>query len=285
MPGVYEELGSRGPAPAGCEDVYERTDAGQFALTYEEQRQCPNAQNLIAILGDTNGDRHLRRQVQHPDRGHRATTPDDVLIEGERVEAERHPRRPRRRHLPEELHGRVLGLQQHLRAGDERVPASTRIVSRYSREYGILSFTSDHGIYENCETSATATPACTRAPGPTTATGSRTRTGTSTGSRSATATRTTTTSGSSGTAGNGTLVPRQPVPPQRDRASRPTRSRAATPGMPQDDSKWTHNLIYSNNNNLFNDERDAYCQAARRRTRDPTEGVPDVPGAGRHRAS
>ena len=27
-----------------------------------------------------------------------------------------------------------------------------RIVSRYSREYGILSFTSDHGIYENCET-------------------------------------------------------------------------------------------------------------------------------------
>ena len=27
------------------------------------------------------------------------------------------------------------------------------IVSRYSREYGILSFTSDHGIYENCEAS------------------------------------------------------------------------------------------------------------------------------------
>ena len=27
------------------------------------------------------------------------------------------------------------------------------IVSRYSREYGILSFTSDHGIYENCDAS------------------------------------------------------------------------------------------------------------------------------------
>ena len=75
MPGVYEELDSRGPAPAGCEDVYQRTEAGQFALTYDEHRQCPNAQNLIAILGDTNGDRHLRRQVQHPDRGHRLRGP------------------------------------------------------------------------------------------------------------------------------------------------------------------------------------------------------------------
>ena len=27
------------------------------------------------------------------------------------------------------------------------------VVSKYSREYGILSFTSDHGIYENCDAS------------------------------------------------------------------------------------------------------------------------------------
>ena len=40
MPGVYEEPDSRGPAPAGCEDVYQRTEAGQFALTYDEHRRA-----------------------------------------------------------------------------------------------------------------------------------------------------------------------------------------------------------------------------------------------------
>ena len=53
MPGVYHEDPS-GSRAAGCEDVYQRTTG---ALTYEEHRQCPNAQNLIAILGDTDGDR------------------------------------------------------------------------------------------------------------------------------------------------------------------------------------------------------------------------------------
>ncbi len=81
MPGVYEELDSRGPAPAGCEDVYQRTEAGQFALTYDEHRQCPNAQNLIAILGDTNGDRicDAKCNIQIEGTGSR---PDDVQIAG-----------------------------------------------------------------------------------------------------------------------------------------------------------------------------------------------------------
>ena len=63
MPGRLRGAPSRGPAPAGCEDVYQRTEAGQFALTYDEHRQCPNAQNLIAILGDTNGDRSATRSA------------------------------------------------------------------------------------------------------------------------------------------------------------------------------------------------------------------------------
>ena len=53
--------------------------------------------------------------------------------------------------------------------------------SGYSREYGILSFTSDHGIYENCETYGNGDWACTRARVPT-VTGFRTRTVTCTGS-------------------------------------------------------------------------------------------------------
>ena len=39
--------------------------------------------------------------------------------------------------------------------------------------------------------------------------------------------------------------------------------------MPQDNSKWAHNLIYSNNNNLFTDDRDAYCQDTPWARRDP----------------
>ena len=54
--------------------------------------------------------------------------------------------------------------------------------------------------------------------------------------------------------------------------------------MPQDNSKWSHNLIYSNNNNLFTDERDAYCRDTPWAAARPAEGLPDVPGAGRHRA-
>jgi hypothetical protein len=41
------------------------------------------------------------------------------------------------------------------------------------------------------------------------------------------------------------------------------------PGMPQDNSKWSHNQIYSNNVNLFDDERDAYCRDTPWEERDP----------------
>ena len=44
--------------------------------------------------------------------------------------------------------------------------------------------------------------------------------------------------------------------------------------MPQDNSKWSHNLIYSNNNNLFNDERDAYCRDTPWEQRDPQKVCP-----------
>jgi len=84
MPGVYAEVPSRGPAPAGCEDVYQRTDAGQYAITYAEQRQCPNAQNLIAILGDTNGDRicDAKCNIQIEGTGPR---PVDAVVSGDRA--------------------------------------------------------------------------------------------------------------------------------------------------------------------------------------------------------
>ena len=42
------------------------------------------------------------------------------------------------------------------------------------------------------------------------------------------------------------------------------------PGMPQDCAKWERNLIYSNNEDYFNAERDAYCKDTPPDQRDPT---------------
>jgi hypothetical protein len=44
--------------------------------------------------------------------------------------------------------------------------------------------------------------------------------------------------------------------------------------MPQDHSKWTNNLFYSNNYDLFNAERDAYCQNTAPAARDPKKVCP-----------
>ena len=221
MPGVYHE--DRPPARPDAR-TSTRTPG---ALTYEQHRQCPNAQNLIAILGDTERRPDLRLEVQHPDRGH-GRHPERRQDRGREEQAERDPCRPRRRHLPEELHGLVLGLQQHLRARDERLPRRHDRLAATAASTGFSRSRRDHGIYENCEASL------------------QRRLGRLPGVRPERAPR------AAGRArsrvrdhhpqlqlapqhdrdvGHGRqrhLGARQPLPPQRNRASRPTRSPAAT---------------------------------------------------------
>ena len=173
-----------------------RQDGGAPVANFEYQRKCPNAQNLIAIIGDSDDpdrvcDAKCNLQIQGM--GRRRT---DVLISGRADQAQRHPRRPRRRHLPAQLHGRVLRLQQHLRPRDQRLRDATDIESRYSREYGFLSFTSDHGLYDRLEAFGTGDSGVYPARVPR-------ATASATASRSATSTPTTTRIGYSGTAGNG----------------------------------------------------------------------------------
>ena len=90
LPGIYREEPSRAnPEPdKRCSDKYVRADGPDpislgglletaprgMVATYEYQFHCPNAQNLIAIMGDSpeDSDRQVRPQVQHPDRGHGA---------------------------------------------------------------------------------------------------------------------------------------------------------------------------------------------------------------------
>jgi hypothetical protein len=49
---------------------------------------------------------------------------------------------------------------------------------------------------------------------------------------------------------------------------------AGHPGEPQDCSKWERNRVYSNNADLFNDRRDAYCKNTPIERRDPRRICP-----------
>src|SRR3954468_4150435 len=151
LPGVYPENPSKGPAPPGCQDVYDATAAGNFAIAYEDHRRCPNAQNLIAILGDTNGDRICDAKCNIQIQG-TGDSPDDVLIAGDRAKLNVF-----RADRADGFYLKNLTVEKSdfnnvyvLETNGFRIDT---VVSRYSREYGILSFTSDHGIYENCDTS------------------------------------------------------------------------------------------------------------------------------------
>jgi hypothetical protein len=269
MPGVYEERGSRGPAPAGCEDVYQRTANGQFALSYEEHRQCPNAQNLIAILGDTDGDRicDSKCNIQIEGTGSR---PDDVVIAGERAKLN-----VIRADRADGIYLRNFKVELSdfnniyvLETNGFRID---RVESGYSREYGILSFTSDHGIYENCETYGNGDSGVYPGSGPDRH-GLPDAHGHVYGIEIRNCNSHDNNIGSSGTAGNGTLFHDNRF---HHNAIGVTADSFAGghPGQPQDASKWTDNLIYSNNKDIFSDDRDAYCKQPAA-DRDPTVVCP-----------
>jgi hypothetical protein len=269
MPGTYEELGSRGPAPAGCEDVYERTENGQTALTYEEHQQCPHAQNLIAILGDTDGDRvcDAKCNIQIEGTGSR---PDDVEIIGERAKLN-----VIRADRADGIFLRNMKITlsdfNNIYVLETNGFRLDRIESGYSREYGVLSFTSDHGVYENCETYGNGDSGVYPGSGPDRH-GQPDAHGHVYGIVIQNCNSHDNNIGSSGTAGNGTLFQNNRF---HDNAIGVTTDSFAGghPGMPQDASKWVDNLIYSNNKNIFSDDRDEYCKQPAE-DRDPTVVCP-----------
>jgi hypothetical protein len=271
LPGVYYEKPSLEPAPAGCEDVYQRTANGQTALSYEEHRQCPNAQNLIAILGDTDGDRICDSKCNIQIEG-TGDGPNDVRINGQKtrlnvIRADR----------ADGVYLKNMTVWYSdfnniyvLETNGFRID---QIVTRYSREYGILSFTSDHGIYENCEASHSGDSGLYPGSGPNARHGQPDAHGYVYGIEIRNCVSHHNTIGESGTAGNGTWSHDNVF---RNNAIGITTDSFAGghPGMPQDNSKWSHNLIYSNNNNIFTDDRDAYCQQTPWEERDPRKVCP-----------
>jgi hypothetical protein len=140
------------------------------------------------------------------------------------------------------------------------------IQSRYSREYGFLSFTSDHGLYNRLEAFGSGDSGIYPGSGPE---GHCQRYGIEIKNSNSHHN----TIGYSGTAGNGVWAHDNRF--HHNSTGMTTDSFASGhPGMPQDCAKWERNLIYSNNEDYFNDERDAYCRDTPPEQRDPTVVCP-----------
>ncbi len=261
LPGVYREEPSRAipvkdpkcSGPAFWEDSGDNHTEDGKVPTYLHQVECPNARNLIAIIGDS---------VDDPDRscdqkcnllvkglGRRRT---DVIFEGDR-------RKPDviRADRADGFQLRNVTVEQGAYNNIDVVETNgfhlRNLVSRYASHYGILTFTSDHGLYQDITAYGSGDSGVYPGSGPEAhcnGFGIELRRIDSYGN----------TLGSSGTAGNGTWTHTSRF---HDNAAGIANDSFAPghPGMPQDCSKWTDNEINSNNVNFFDDANEAYCNA------------------------
>jgi hypothetical protein len=259
LPGVYREEPSRRVAqPAeACSGDYQEYDAPGYESAgkmrvpnFEYQRNCPNAQNLIAIIGDgPDADRRCDHKCNIQIEG-TGTKPGQVLIDGSRqklnvIRADR----------ADGIHLRNFTVQysdfNNIYVLETNGFRMENIVSRWSREYGFLSFTSDNGLYRNLTAYGSGDSGIYPGSGPE---GHCKRYGIEIDHVNSYGN----TIGWSGTAGNGVYTHDSKF---HDNAAGITTDSFAAghPGMPQDCSKWERNEIYSNNMNPYTEERDAYC--------------------------
>jgi hypothetical protein len=279
LPGVYLEEPSRAASddPAQCRDMYETAETipgtglslegSASTPTYEFQRTCPNAQNLIAITGDADpGDDNYecddKCHIQIEGTG---DSRDDVLIQGDK-----HKLNVIRADRADGIYLKNFTIEfsdfNNIYALETNGFRFDDIESRYSREYDFLSFTSDNGLYEKLDAHHAGDSGVYPGSGPE---GHCARYGIEIRNVNSHDN----TIGYSGTAGNGVYAHDNDF--HHNAAGMTTDSFASGhPGMPQDCAKWEDNRVYSNNNNLFSDDRDRYCQQTPYPERDPEKVCP-----------
>jgi hypothetical protein len=283
MPGVYREEPSRKipVADPKCEgDGYWEASGDNHTAdgrvpTYNHQVDCPNSRNLIAIIGDSlkdddrTCDQHCNLQMQGLGR-----KPSDVLIQSDRFKQDV-IRADRADGFALENVTVEQGGYNDVDVVETNGFVITHVVARYAKNYGILTFTDDNGLYDNIDAYGNGDSGVYPGSGPE---GHCKRYGIEVrfvNSHDNTL-------GSSGTAGNGTWYHHNRM--HHNSAGVALDSFApGHPGMPQDCSKWTDNEIYSNNQNFFDSERDQYCNDVPFEKRDPKKVCPQfiaVVGAG-----
>jgi hypothetical protein len=300
MPGVYRELPSRAVAFGGfkkppCADDYVETEGFSTAnlpppvgprsndppvrANRNYTTNCPNSKNLIAVVSDPRPDpdpkhplppRCMRLcNLQIDGMGRR---PDDVLIVADRVKLD-----AIRIDRSTGIYLRNFAVEQAAFNDVNLVEVDgfriSKVVARYAQDYGILSFTSIHGLYDHIEAYGNGDSGVypgSNAKGcdyiDRNAYGTCDR-GTATDTRAGCGAPTTelrdvnthdNVLGYSGTAGNSTWVHDSEF--HDNAAGLSTDSFASGhPGMPQECAKWEHNRVHSNNDNVFTAARQSYC--------------------------
>lgn len=262
LPGVYREEPSREKPvrdPACAELLVDEagprlpTDSYRKVASYEHEIKCPHSQNLIFIGGDSDdADRKCDRKCDLLIEGTGAK-PEDVVIEGDRrrlntIKADRADGIYLRNFLTQYSDFNNIYV---LETDGFRF---SKIITRWSREYGILTFTSDHGIYEDIDAYGHGDSGVYPGSGP-----DRYRNG-EYGIILRRIKSHDNVQGTAGSAGNGLLFEDNDF---YDNAAGSVVDSFSTghPGSPQDNAKWVRNRIHDNNReDLFSAERDAYCK-------------------------
>ena len=261
LPGVYTEPTSRqvpfndSKCPREDPRYWENTGDGHGedgkVPTYQFHWDCKNSRNLIQILGDSPSDEDLECDqhcnLQLEGMGKR---PEDVVLVGDRKK-----RDVLRADRADGVVIKNLTAEQASFNGIDVVETNgfllDHAVGRYNQNYGILTFTSDNGLYDFTEGHHNGDSGLYPGSGPE---GHCLRYGIEIRNSSSHDN----VLGQSGTAGNGTWVHdskwfNNGVGIVNDSFA------SGHPGMPQDCSKWERNQVYSNNTNYFERENQEYC--------------------------
>jgi hypothetical protein len=273
MPGVYREEASRRVpfTPERCSGAeYFDVTEGENPLppplgpasndppvrpNYKFQQECPTARNLIAIIGDRDGDRRCdsKCNLQIEGMGRR---PESVDIQGDRIKMD-----VIRGDRVDGIVIRNLSVQFAAFNGIDVVETNgyrfEDIVAKWNQNYGVLSFASDHGLYNRIEAFGNGDSGVYP--------GSAAKGCDANGVQRYTVELRNINSyhnvlGYSGTAGNSTWIHHSKF---HDNATGISTDSFASghPGMPQECVKWEHNQIYSNNFNPFNATNQDFCRS------------------------
>jgi hypothetical protein len=273
MPGVYlEEPSRRIPfTPAKCSDQASYFDVTEGNSTlpppagpasndppvrpnFKFQHDCSNARNLIAIIGDSNQDGRCDAKcgLQIEGMGRR---PEDVDIRGDRTKMD-----VIRGDRADGLVIRNLSVESAAFNGIDVVETNgfrlEDLLARWNQDYGVLSFTSDHGLFNRIVAYGNGDSGVYPGSDPKGCGANgvhrysiELRNIDSYGN----------TLGYSGTAANSVWIHDSSF--HHNAAGISTDSFASGhPGMPQECAKWEHNRIYSNNFNPFDAANQNYCR-------------------------
>ena len=262
LPGVYKEEPSRAVPfndpkcnredPKYWEETGDSHGEDGKVPTYLFHWECKNSRNLIQVMGDSpdDPDRECDQKCDLLIEGI-GRKPEDVLIVGDRLK-----RDVLRADRADGIIIKGLTTEQASFNGVDVVETNgfivEDIVGRYNQNYGVLTFTSDNGLYNRVEGYGNGDSGIYPGSGPE---GHCQRYGIEIKNSSSHDN----VLGQSGTAGNGTYVHdskwfNNGVGIVNDSFA------SGHPGMPQDCSKWEDNEVYSNNQNFFDEGNQEFCK-------------------------